>query len=228
MNRQHRRSLKAQARKVGLDRATAIHEAGHAVARVLTAEDMGLPPDEAVAYITIGERHIPRGTSIDGKMHLLSLATTYGPTFSREIDQYKGDPHEKGITNAVYCERTVAAAKAAGVSMEPWLRASSLFIMFASVAEAKYLGKPFMDVWWTYESESDGNDFIRNINWAGLDDKAAKKLMESTLARAHELIEQPDVWRAVLAIADRLPNKGRVEGTEVARIVLTALAQQTH
>ena len=40
---------------VALDRATAIHEAGHAVARYLRASDFGFPPEEAISHIHIAD-----------------------------------------------------------------------------------------------------------------------------------------------------------------------------
>jgi hypothetical protein len=38
-----------------IDRAVAIHEAGHAVGRVLVAGSLGWRPDEAIAYIDVHE-----------------------------------------------------------------------------------------------------------------------------------------------------------------------------
>jgi hypothetical protein len=48
-------------------------------------------------------------------------------------------------------------------------------------------------------------------------------LVRETIKDALEMIERPEVWRAVLAVADRLPAFGKLDGKEVAHIVLRAL-----
>jgi hypothetical protein len=50
MFRRARRAAASEVRKAQLDPITAIHEAGHAVARYLTAADMGWVTDKSVAY----------------------------------------------------------------------------------------------------------------------------------------------------------------------------------
>src|SRR5262245_51674362 len=97
----------SHARKVKLDRATALHEAGHAVGRVLTAEAMGYKPEEAVVCIEIGISGSPMA-SLDGQVDLISAAKTDGPRFSHEIVQLADSPSE-----AV----TIAKAKEAGCNL---------------------------------------------------------------------------------------------------------------
>ncbi|MER9585254.1 hypothetical protein [Mesorhizobium sp. M0276] len=83
MNRNARRAAQAQARTRTIDRITAVHEAGHAVGRLLTAEDMGVPFDQAVHSIEIGAG--PSWRSADGRIVLDSEAICYGPAVSREL-----------------------------------------------------------------------------------------------------------------------------------------------
>jgi hypothetical protein len=215
------------ARKAPLDRATAIHEAGHAVARVLTADDMGVSPEEAVTCIEVGA---PRshGVSSDGQADLVSLARTDGPWLGPEIDRHLGDRPDdlEEILPPDLIMRAVAKAREGGMDLNAWLRARALFLVFASVAEAKFLGVPVHDVWHSYGSESDGVDFARTALIAGLDDAATEQLAKETFARAAEMIERPEVWRAVLAVADRLAPNSKVDGKKVARIVARAMAEE--
>ena len=48
-------------------------------------------------------------------------------------------------------------------------------------------------------------------------------MMTRRLIHARKMIERPEVWRAVLAVADRLPAFDKVDGKEVAHIVVQAL-----
>jgi hypothetical protein len=54
MNRHQRRAAEAQDTSKKLDPAVAIHEAGHAVARVLGAADFGLPAEKMISHIDVG------------------------------------------------------------------------------------------------------------------------------------------------------------------------------
>ena len=54
MNRHQKRAAKAKAKSTEIKRVVAIHEAGHAVARYLTAEDFGCTTDDAISSIDIG------------------------------------------------------------------------------------------------------------------------------------------------------------------------------
>jgi hypothetical protein len=50
MNRHQRRAAKAQGIEKKLNPVIAIHEAGHAVARVLSAVDFGLPAEKMISF----------------------------------------------------------------------------------------------------------------------------------------------------------------------------------
>jgi hypothetical protein len=87
MNRQTRRAAKATARQTSKSKyheIVAVHEAGHAVAKVMAAPDFGYEVHEAVSYIDVGSQG-PGNLAPDGKMILRSQGVTYGPVFSKEI-----------------------------------------------------------------------------------------------------------------------------------------------
>jgi hypothetical protein len=64
----------------------AVHEAGHVAGRFMTAELMGLDPDDAVSFV---EMHHPDTARVyrglDGNLYI-PQATTYGPMYSRAIE----------------------------------------------------------------------------------------------------------------------------------------------
>src|SRR5205823_7055448 len=51
MDRHERRAAKVATRSAKIDLVVAVHEAGHAVARFLTAGDLGFSADDAISYI---------------------------------------------------------------------------------------------------------------------------------------------------------------------------------
>jgi hypothetical protein len=88
MNRKERRAAMARARTSkdviaqadGDYRALAIHEAGHAVARVLAAEDFGRSREETIICIEVGG-HSGITTTADGNINIPD-ATTWAPRLS--------------------------------------------------------------------------------------------------------------------------------------------------
>jgi hypothetical protein len=85
MNRHQRRAAKTEGVDKKLDPIIAIHEAGHVVARVLSAEDFGLPAEKMISYIEVGTRQNMGVSHFDKSVTLTSQAVTYGPTLSAEL-----------------------------------------------------------------------------------------------------------------------------------------------
>jgi hypothetical protein len=68
MNRQQRRAVQARSKKIPLNPIVAFHEAGHAVGRYITAADMGLSVDDAIAFIDVAP-----GTSLGSSLDKTAL-----------------------------------------------------------------------------------------------------------------------------------------------------------
>jgi hypothetical protein len=119
--------------------------------------------------------------------------------------------------------QVMAKARAAGADVLRWLRARALIDVFGPAAHAKLLGVPIREVWERSSAAYDRDSLLSSGRLAGLDDKAIDALANEAINTAREMIERPAVWRAVLAVADRLPPFGKVEGKEVAHIVLRTL-----
>ena len=224
MNRRHRRAAASKARlatnrarKAPLDRATAIHEAGHAVARILTARMMGWSPEQAVEYIEIGctspDRH-----SADRQALLVSQAVCYGKMLSCEISGHL----RGGAASFNEIRKAVAEARITGANIHTWVKAKALIAVFGAAAEARFRGVQIEEIWLSYACENDMHGFAGDCKVCDLDDHAIGDYVTSALGVATDLIADPDVWRAVQAIAEMLPNRGRVEGREIASTALAA------
>ena len=53
--------------------------------------------------------------------------------------------------------------------------------------------------------------------------KSMTAQLDAAATRAIETVQRPDVWRAILALADRLPATGRFDGKEAVALIIRAL-----
>jgi hypothetical protein len=224
VNRHLRRAAKAKGRK--LDRATAVHEAGHAVARILVADDFSRPPEEMVRFIDMGQPP-PVGDTFLNKTPMLNpQATTYGATFSVELElvlRREAAVIGRNEITEQEVKDVFTAARTYGIDVDRWLRARLLIMTLASVAEAKHRGRPIHAVWNSPESECDRRDAFKDGYRAGFSDGQIEQFVSEALARSEELIRQDHVQRAIEALADALPDRGKMFGHQVAAIVNHAL-----
>ena len=124
MNRHQRRVAKAQGIGGKLDPVIAIHEAGHAVARVLGAADFGLPAEKMVSHIDVGTAENLGESHFDKSVRLTSQAVTYGPTLSSEIQAIFNRITQGVDPNKLTKQHIVEALKAAkdeGADVARWL-----------------------------------------------------------------------------------------------------------
>ena len=87
MNRHQRRAAKTKHIDKKLDPVIAIHEAGHAVARVLSAEDFGLPAEKMISHIEVGNRQNMGVSNFDNSVTMFSQAVQY--TVPRSQQSYR-------------------------------------------------------------------------------------------------------------------------------------------
>jgi hypothetical protein len=222
MNRQERRAAKARSRSLKLDPVVAIHEAGHAVGRFVTAGMLGHSNDEAISYIDMS----PDGGS-DKFWNLPGQpqATTYGPMYSRPMNDLLIANHAQADPSSrASLMLDVAMCKAAGIDVVAWAEAKTVIMMAGPVAEAIYTQRDVASVIESPECENDLNDAIRDCSLAGMsaDDRAAT--INRAIERATTMLTAPNVWRAVNALADNLPSSGRLPGRSAAQIIDRALA----
>jgi hypothetical protein len=230
MNRSQRRAAMAKEKVIKLARLVAVHEAGHAVARFLVAADFGLPPEEMIHYIEVGLRHPVGGCLFNKSATMVAQGTTVGATFSVElhsvIARTAAASDRKAITNDEIRD-AFTVARSEGIDVDRWLKARLLIMTLASVAEAMYSGRSTDEVWNSSESESDMRDAIRDGYRAGLDDGQIAHFVCEALERSEELIRQEAVQRAIEALADAIPDRGRMAGRRAVFIVNQVLQAST-
>jgi hypothetical protein len=228
MNRHQRRSAKAQGNARNLDRTIAIHEAGHAVARVLVAEDFGLPAEKMISYIDVGTAENLGDSFFDKSVTLISQATTYGPTLSTEL-QAVFDRTVEGLEQSSLTKRHIvealALARTEGLDVDRWLRARMLISTLASVAEAKHTERSVDEVWNSRESEGDLKGAVEDGVYAGLPTEQISGYVGEALDRSEILIERANVQRAINSLADALPDRGRLIGRRAVFIIKRGLQQ---
>ena len=128
MNRHERRKAKALSRlghKSDGPTVVAVHEAGHAVAKVLAIGELGYSIHEAIEYIVMGtNKSLAR--SANGKMMLRSQGVTFGHTFSKDMaaaasrESVQAYPSEHGELNLSTLSKIVELSRAAGADVGKW------------------------------------------------------------------------------------------------------------
>jgi hypothetical protein len=209
---------------VGIDRLLAIHEAGHAVARVLTAGSLGWRPEEAILHIDVHMAPSAIGASLDGTHQLLSQATTVGPFLSPAmlafLESKMGSETSLALGRAHFAEM-----QAAGIDIDGWFRAKSVECIFGPMAEAKLLAKPLDGVLNDQGAEGDVADIFRNGTLCGMTPERIAAAIGETIALAEREMAHSEVWAAILALADAL-QPGRMDGRTAAAIIVGALTNE--
>jgi hypothetical protein len=105
-------------------RITQVHEAGHAIGRILGAEAYGIPVEESVESIVM---RIERGTA-------------YGPMFPRVVQDALQEHIEAGKTeiSPIFALLAIEKARERGVDIEGWLKARLIHTVMGPCAEAKF------------------------------------------------------------------------------------------
>ena len=237
MNRIQRRVARARERKA---RATAqfpkanivaAHEAGHAIARYLTAAEMGYSPEEAITSIEFAAPDATSyaGTSFDGKAQLYTQATTFGPMLTKEMGQMAKRVGERmgflpgktlgGREGFNHLSQIISEARADGVDIEPWLQARAVIAVMGSAVEALVRNKPFFDIWESHESEHDLIGFVEDCTVAEVPASEISSRIDAAVERAIELLKDSHVIAAVNALATQLLQHGTTDGKTAARII---------
>jgi hypothetical protein len=203
---------------------TAIHEAAHAVAFFMTAKLMGYDSADALWYVEMYQPHNPEYFGRNGMG--CTLATTYGPMFSKAInDAAKDVDAHEGMPTQEYCADVIAAARAAGADIESWVRATVLIGMAGPVAQAKETGRSLDDM-------SDEMLAILKTDWtgpytfgsmAGMSPGEIQVIVDNAIAYVSMKFDESDLWNALLALAKALPKEGRMDGRECWKIFSDAI-----
>ena len=235
MNRKQRRAAKARERKhraspPGPDaHIVAAHEAGHAIARYLTAGEMGYSTEEAITKIEISSPGASPylGTSIDGTAHLFARATTFGPMLTKEMSQVikrvaerTGFPLEMlpaGRERLDFLSQVISEARAEGADIESWLQARALISVMGPAVEAMLREKPVAEILESDESEGDLRGFIQDCTIAQIPTSEIDARIVAAVERAVELLGDSNVIAAVNALGAHLLHNGTTDWETAAR-----------
>lgn len=218
MNRQMRR---ATGLKIPLieDYVIAVHEAGHAVGRILAADELGHLPETVITFIEMGPGPASRVPNCQ--------ATVYGPMHSKELNavfqQCVKDVPTDQWTNKHYQE-ALTLAREEGIDVDRWLKGQLFWTVLGPAAEAMYTGKTLYDVWHGPQSANDFKDAVHQSIRAGLTHGEITAAIEASFNRAEADLNEPNIQLAIYALADALPVAGRMSGKKAHRIIMTALA----
>jgi hypothetical protein len=200
VNRNARRV--SQAPKNSVDRVTAIHEAGHAVGRLLTARELGYSPEQAVHSISISVGSTIR--SADGKVLSFPQATCYGPAVSLQLHRayqraYPGceliRPDE---LNAKVLKIGTANERVASA------RAKMIIAAMGPAAEARFVGAQWAEIAFSNACEGDLIDLHRAAQVLGRHDHHLTDAIHASGAKAMELVAVAEIWNAIKAIAAKI------------------------
>lgn len=243
MNRQQRRAAERKSKKAAKSRhlsmmkedgqVIAFHEAGHAVARYLTAEEMGYSKDECIFSVEMSNGSPVLSNSVDGQMILVTQATTFGPTYSKELDPYFNDVYAdalpaSGIQKNVKSfeveldledlRRKAEEAEAGGVDIDKWLKANALIAVMGPIVEAQVTKQEVDVVLDSYVAENDVGIFVRNCRIGNRIDRV-EEYYDSAIDEAIKHLEKTNTRKAIWDLGTHLMQYGTTSGKVAAKII---------
>ncbi|GAA2884423.1 hypothetical protein GCM10010837_42760 [Aminobacter niigataensis] len=192
-----------------------MHEAGHAVGRLLMAKRMGFPLHLAVHSIEVGAG--PSWYNPDGARVLRSQATCYGPAISSELQSaLKRAFPVRPTTKAEELPGLLKLAGAATAQRVASARAKLFIIAMGPAAEARVTGRSWFEVVNDNACMADREACRHEGRIAGFDEAQLADEVTHARHQAEKHVEIPDVWRAIDAIAKKL--KGTLTGDKVTQL----------
>ena len=189
----------------------AVHESGHAVARVLSIGRVGITRENAIRFIEINAGN-PHCSMFELPLHMPGLKEFGESEGIREGDNWTVEQWRKP------CLKTFM-----GIDQKEWRACGFLRICCRSAAQAKFTGASFGLVWHDYGCSDDRRNVIETFQRIGSNGFEAQRLFAERAEAACTAMDKPDVWRAVLTLAEQLPATGRMPGDTVISIVQNAL-----
>ena len=226
-NRRQRRAEKAVSRSEPVVRTLAVHEAGHCVARVLTARAVGWDAAEAIEYIEVGSMPVAMGAD----RGLRSQVVSWGRFLSKPMQDFVAARRPTANPSAGYAPvlddpdiiPMFAEMRASGIDLDGWFRVRSIVAMFGPMAEAKLIEKPFNELWNSNACRDDALSLMRAGVLCGMTPEQIAASANENVSIAEQNMARPEVWRAITTLADNM-KPGRMSGRQAAAIIVRALA----
>jgi hypothetical protein len=199
----------------------AIHEAGHAVAKLVVAGEMGLTLDKAISQIEIASEVI--ATPGEGACPR-TQGVTYGPMFSREITEASQHVLSAVVNNATV-RAQVDAARTAGADIDRWFRARVFDGVSGCMAEALSRRMSFHDVWTSDEAAGDMATTLCDADIAQISERDVERTIDRMAALSALVLGKSAVWRAVRGLAKTLQRRPVTKGTRAVAVVKSSLSE---
>ena len=187
----------------------AVHESGHAVARVLSIGRVGITDGNAIRWIEM-DCGTPHCSVFELPLNMPGL---------KEFGEREGI--REGIWPTVEEWRKLFSFM--GIDPLEWASVRLFEITAGAAAQAKFAGVPFDMVWYRDGCSDDRQKVIETCQRFGLNEPEATGLFVERSKEACTVMDKTDVWRAVLTLADRLPTTGQMPGNTAVSIVQNAL-----
>jgi hypothetical protein len=190
-------------------RDTAVHEAGHAVARVLSIGRVGITKENAIRWIEM-DSGTPHCSVFELPLNMPGL---------KEFGEREGI--REGIWPTVEQWRKLFFFM--GIDPLEWASVRLFEIAAGAAAQAKFIGVSFDVVWFDGGCSDDRQKATETCQRIGLNEPEITGLFVERSKEACTVMDRTDVWRAVLTLAKRLPTTGQMPGNTVVSIVQNAL-----
>ena len=187
----------------------AVHESGHAVARVLSIGRVGITNENAIRWLEM-DWGTPHCSVVELPLSMPGL---------KEFGEREGI--KEGVWPTVEQWRKLFSFM--GIDPFEWASVRLFEITAGAAAQAKFLGVSFDLIWYDGGCSDDRQKAIETCQRIGLNEAEAKGLFVERAREACTVVDQTDVWRAVLTLAERLPTTGQMPGETVVSIVQNAL-----
>jgi len=208
-------SWKKQVRRNVVDSITAVHEAGHVVARMLAFEDFGHSLDVFKADGLVHTLQPPRWVYDDGVTY--PQGPILAPFFSHEMERASEELRRKNYRRDrnTYMAKVVQVSKAAGVNVEAWFALQVLQAVSGPIAEALASNRSFAETW--------GGHDEAYVTWladiADVDQHKMLSIVNRMAAVSAYAMENHEVGLAVMALAKKLQKTGLLPGKTVLNLI---------
>jgi hypothetical protein len=210
----------------------AVHEAGHAVARALVAGELGYSLHEVISLIDMGAK---ADRWEDGRRVTRDQGSTWGPSLSKDMEMasrefhaaYRKKRDEPGYETDTYWPTTMKLSQAAGADIERWFRARAFQHVSGPIAEAIASNRPFIDVWHGHgwDADDDRRSLAFDVEIANVGRRKRASTLDNIAVVSASLMDKAEVWAAVLALAEKLPDFGTMDGRKALGIISSAVPE---
>jgi len=147
---------------------------------------------------------------------------------SREFDAaYRQKRDEPGYETGTYWPTTMKLSRAAGADIERWFRARVFQQVSGPISEAIASKRPFIDIWngHGWDADDDRRSLAFHVEIANVGRRKRASTINRMAVVSASLMDKPQVWAAVLALAEKLPAFGLMDGRKAVGIISSVVPE---